>query len=69
MLVVEGKLKIVTRMETRINDESKAKTLADLGLNEWLVNQCKALNMTKPTPIQLNCIPQILEGLLTCCER
>jgi len=36
--------------------------ITDLGLNEWLVDQCKALHMTKPTPIQLHCVPEILKG-------
>jgi ATP-dependent RNA helicase DDX49/DBP8 len=45
-----------------VKDDLSNKTVQDLGLNEWLVNQCKALNMTKPTPIQYHCIPQILKG-------
>lgn len=36
----------------------------ELGLNEWLYNQCKAMGLTKPTQIQTNCIPPILEGKL-----
>jgi len=38
------------------------KDINDLGLNDWLVVQCKALHMTRPTPIQLRCIPEILKG-------
>jgi len=38
------------------------KSISDLGLNEWLVVQCKALHMTRPTSIQLQCIPEILKG-------
>ncbi|KAJ8307857.1 hypothetical protein KUTeg_014590 [Tegillarca granosa] len=34
----------------------------ELGLNEWLYNQCKAMGLSKPTQIQTNCIPPILEG-------
>lgn len=34
----------------------------DLELNEWLYTQCKAMGLSKPTPIQVNCVPPILEG-------
>ncbi|KAI8764244.1 ATP-dependent RNA helicase DDX49 [Biomphalaria glabrata] len=37
--------------------------LEGLGLDEWLVKQCQAMGITKPSPIQTNCIPPILEGL------
>ncbi|KAG8454927.1 hypothetical protein GDO86_001229 [Hymenochirus boettgeri] len=33
-----------------------------LGLSSWLIEQCKQLGICKPTPVQENCIPQILEG-------
>lgn len=34
----------------------------DLGLQEWLINQLKAVGVRKPTPIQQHCIPEILKG-------
>ena len=34
----------------------------DLGLDDWLSDQCKQLGMLKPSEIQENCIPQILNG-------
>lgn len=34
----------------------------DLGLDDWLTDQCKAMGLKKPTPIQQNCIPHILLG-------
>lgn len=34
----------------------------NLGLDEWLVKQCEAMGINKPSPIQKNCIPPILEG-------
>ncbi|XP_013095460.2 probable ATP-dependent RNA helicase DDX49 [Biomphalaria glabrata] len=37
--------------------------LEGLGLDEWLVKQCQAMGITKPSPIQTNCITPILEGL------
>ncbi|XP_048736613.2 probable ATP-dependent RNA helicase DDX49 [Ostrea edulis] len=33
-----------------------------LGLNEWLWTQCHTMGLQQPTPIQVNCIPPILEG-------
>ncbi|GFO34685.1 ATP-dependent RNA helicase ddx49 [Plakobranchus ocellatus] len=34
-----------------------------LGLDEWLMKQCHAMGIAKPSPIQKHCIPPILEGL------
>ncbi|XP_011498292.1 PREDICTED: probable ATP-dependent RNA helicase DDX49 [Ceratosolen solmsi marchali] len=33
-----------------------------LKLNSWIVEQCKIIGIKKPTPIQQNCIPVILNG-------
>ncbi|XP_039984035.1 probable ATP-dependent RNA helicase DDX49 isoform X1 [Xiphias gladius] len=35
---------------------------SSLGLSNWLVKQCKQLGISKPTPVQENCVPAILEG-------
>ncbi|XP_076009050.1 putative ATP-dependent RNA helicase DDX49 [Genypterus blacodes] len=35
---------------------------ASLGLSDWLVRQCKQLGIDKPTPVQENCMPAILQG-------
>ncbi|KAI9563095.1 hypothetical protein GHT06_010552 [Daphnia sinensis] len=37
-------------------------TFHSLKIDEWLINQCKLLGIEKPTPVQANCIPPILEG-------
>ena len=42
--------------------DSHVKSLKDLGLNEWLVKQCEAMGIKKPTPIQEHCTPEILKG-------
>lgn len=39
-----------------------AETFNDLKLSNWIIDQLEALSITKPTPIQNNCIPQILAG-------
>ncbi|MQM01049.1 hypothetical protein Taro_033798 [Colocasia esculenta] len=39
-----------------------AETFADLGLSNWAVATCKALNMKRPTAVQRHCIPRILSG-------
>ncbi|XP_064390499.1 probable ATP-dependent RNA helicase DDX49 [Halichondria panicea] len=33
-----------------------------LGLSDWLVGQVNAVGIKDPTPVQVNCIPPILEG-------
>ncbi|KAL4228104.1 putative ATP-dependent RNA helicase ddx49 [Mactra antiquata] len=33
---------------------------ANTGLHEWLTDQCKTMGISKPTEIQVNCIPHIL---------
>ncbi|XP_056131749.1 probable ATP-dependent RNA helicase DDX49 [Lampris incognitus] len=35
---------------------------SSLGLSEWLIKQCRQLGISKPTPVQENCLPAILEG-------
>ncbi|XP_002129152.3 putative ATP-dependent RNA helicase DDX49 [Ciona intestinalis] len=37
-------------------------SFADLGLNEWIIQHLGNLGFNKPTPIQYNCIPPILQG-------
>lgn len=34
----------------------------ELKLKKWLVKQCTEMGITKPTPVQSHCIPQILAG-------
>ena len=35
---------------------------SSLGLSDWLIQQCKQLGITKPSPVQENCVPPILQG-------
>ena len=49
-------------MSDMTDEDTSAKSFADLGLNQWLLDQCKAVGMSKPTPIQYNCVPEILKG-------
>lgn len=37
-----------------------------LGLRPWLVSTCRGLGMTKPTDVQLSCVPQALLGKDVC---
>lgn len=34
----------------------------ELGLSEWLAKQCQQLGISKPTAVQSNCVPPILQG-------
>ena len=38
------------------------KSFKELGLNDWLVKQCEAMGIKRPTPIQKHCTPEILKG-------
>lgn len=37
-------------------------TFEELGIKSWLVKQCAAIGIKKPTEIQAKCIPEILKG-------
>eukprot|EP00299_Pterocystis_sp_00344_P018681 c9320_g1_i1.p2 GENE.c9320_g1_i1~~c9320_g1_i1.p2 ORF type:complete len:434 (-),score=114.20 c9320_g1_i1:1566-2867(-) len=39
------------------------RVMNQLGLKPWLVETCDKLGIRQPTPVQQNCIPQILKGL------
>lgn len=43
-------------------DKSEMGDFASLGLSDWLIKQCKQLGINKPSPVQENCMPPILEG-------
>lgn len=43
-------------------DESNVYSFSSLGINNWLVKQCEAMGIKKPTEIQVNCVPPILAG-------
>jgi len=40
-----------------------------LGLKEWIVKQISAVGYKIPTPVQVNCIPPILQGTSFCQGR
>ena len=47
-------------------DEEPVTTVpfTDLGLAAWLLKQCRAMGLPRPTPVQANCVPSILKGCL-----
>jgi ATP-dependent RNA helicase DDX49/DBP8 len=38
------------------------KSFEELGIGKWLTKQLNEYGLTRPTPVQANCIPKILEG-------
>lgn len=42
--------------------KSEKKTFSELNVDAWLVASLSAMAITKPTPIQRGCIPEILKG-------
>lgn len=49
-------------IDKSLYSEPVSKTFEDLGLNNWITKQCKVLGIRKPTAIQLECIPEIIQG-------
>ena len=47
---------------TSKRDEVEIHKFCDLGLDDWLAEQCRAMGLKRPTPIQQNCIPPALKG-------
>ncbi|WKX97538.1 hypothetical protein Q1695_013307 [Nippostrongylus brasiliensis] len=45
-----------------ISTTSSAKSFAELGVNSWLVQQLEFMKIRQPTPVQVNCIPKVLNG-------
>ncbi|PRQ30402.1 putative RNA helicase [Rosa chinensis] len=43
-------------------DANSDAKFTDLGLADWLLRTVAELGLKKPTPVQANCIPKILEG-------
>lgn len=43
-------------------EKGNKSSFSGLGLHNWLVKQCDAVGIKRPTPIQHNCIPPILKG-------
>ncbi|XP_062012094.1 DEAD-box ATP-dependent RNA helicase 36 [Rosa rugosa] len=43
-------------------DANSDAKFTDLGLADWLLRTLAELGLKKPTPVQANCIPKILEG-------
>jgi ATP-dependent RNA helicase DDX49/DBP8 len=41
---------------------SNEPSFEGLKLKNWLIKQCQAVGIKKPTPIQEHCVPAILEG-------
>lgn len=37
-------------------------SFSSLGLSDWLVKQCDGMGFKQPTPVQINCIPPVIEG-------
>ena len=43
-------------------EENHVESFKCLGVKDWLVRQCNAIGVKKPTEIQAKCIPEILKG-------
>jgi hypothetical protein len=48
-----------------IEDQGPGEDIHDfgqLGIGRWLVQQCRAVGLVHPTPVQVACIPPVLKG-------
>src|SRR4051794_3616005 len=45
----------IFKSETKLNFSS-------LGLDKWILHQCRLMGIGEPTPVQFNCISPILDG-------
>ncbi|KAE9420831.1 hypothetical protein Angca_007195, partial [Angiostrongylus cantonensis] len=43
-------------------DISSTKSFSQLGVASWLIQQLNVMRVFRPTPVQINCIPQVLNG-------
>ncbi|CAJ0606185.1 unnamed protein product [Cylicocyclus nassatus] len=61
---VEGEELNALRQSASTIDEplSLAKSFSELGLSSWLIQQLNTMRIMKPTPVQANCVPQVLKG-------
>jgi len=65
-LVKANKIPTLTRVHNTTAAATKLNLptrFDDLGVEPWLVKSLSAMAITRPTPIQASCIPEILEGL------
>lgn len=47
-----------------------SSAFSSLGLSDWLIKQCQQLGINRPTPVQENCVPAILQGRdCLCCAK
>ncbi|KAK0415305.1 hypothetical protein QR680_011882 [Steinernema hermaphroditum] len=45
-----------------VKHTTMAVAFKDLGLSKWLCDKLRELQIKNPTPVQINCIPKVLEG-------
>lgn len=67
---VEKEHRKETVCTTNTDIEECAQSFKELGLCEWICNSTKAMGYKRPTPIQSQCIPAILNGrdVIGCAE-
>ncbi|XP_018493649.1 probable ATP-dependent RNA helicase DDX49 [Galendromus occidentalis] len=45
-----------------VSDDNKIKTFKELKLSDWLLERLKIISIQSPSPVQRNCVPEILKG-------
>ncbi|VDM52766.1 unnamed protein product [Angiostrongylus costaricensis] len=61
--VEEGEeLNQLRKLVAPVSDISSTKSFSQLGVTSWLIQQLNVMRVFRPTPVQINCIPQVLNG-------
>lgn len=65
---IEKKNSAQTKLPKRFVDDKKIENIP--GVAPWIIESCKKLGIVRPTPIQWNLIPQVLQGknVIGCAE-
>jgi hypothetical protein len=47
--------------DNHVLQKTVSQTFSSLGVSQWLIDSCKQMGIAAPTPVQVNCIPMILQ--------
>ncbi|KAJ1368538.1 hypothetical protein KIN20_029687 [Parelaphostrongylus tenuis] len=58
----KNSINYVNWQHLRISDVSSVRSFSQLGVASWLIQQLNVMKVFRPTTVQSNCIPQVLNG-------
>ena len=54
----------VSPAEVESSNSSSVQTFEGLGVSNWILRQLSCLGISRPSPVQVQCIPPIIKGNL-----